>query len=192
MIRRSVCSRGFTLVELLVVLAIISVLAAFLVLSIRNRDRSAKIEQCKANLVAIADAMESFKASDGEYIHSGDYKYKDGTSVRTLTLNFGTAENTSEFYNSEDDVDVAMLIEHSDVGICSAFKNLPVQCPADDVVRTAASTSYKIKLNPNNYTIYCTCGELHGLSTGFPRYLHGVGSNGQITVDAKVQTQASD
>ena len=191
MIRMRLNSSAFSMMELMLVIGILSVLGSVLFVSVQNKDRAAKIEQCKANLLAIAEAMENFKANDGEYIHSGVYKYRENGTLKTLDLNFGTAEST-KFYNSVDTVDIAKLIEHGNVKICKAFKNLPVQCPADGDKRSSASTSYRIQLNPYNYTIYCTCSTAHSLQSGFPRYVHGTGTNGQITVNAKLQTNADE
>lgn len=178
-------SYGFTLLELIVVLSIVSILAASLMMGLRHRDRSAKVEQCKANLLAIANAMESFKSNDGEYIHSGDYKYKDGSTVKTKSLNFGTSDSDSNFMKSADDIDLGKLIEQGDSGIhiFSAFKALPYQCPADDTVRTSTATSYRVMLNPQAFTVYCTCSDKHNLENKFPRYFRA--RDGEIKLQAR-------
>ena len=175
----------------MVVIAIIAVVLVAITRGYRNRDRSAKLLQCRANLVAIADAMEAFKQNDGEYIHSRKYDFSTtaaggSASKDTVTVSFGGGGG-SEYYNTEEEVDIAQLIALSDKSLFKPFANLPVQCPADPTERSKTETSYKVVCNPFNFTVYCTCGEQHSLGSGFPRYIHGENNNGNITVKAGLE-----
>lgn len=60
-------STGFTLVELLTVVAIMGVLAAVAVTLVRNHLRSAKMTEGMANLQAIRSAEAAFRAETGVY-----------------------------------------------------------------------------------------------------------------------------
>jgi prepilin-type N-terminal cleavage/methylation domain-containing protein/prepilin-type processing-associated H-X9-DG protein len=61
---RTTCSRGFTLVELLVVIAIIALLVAILLPSLSSARESAKASVCASNLRAFSSAFEIYAAQD--------------------------------------------------------------------------------------------------------------------------------
>lgn len=174
----------------MVVIAIIAVVLVAITRGYRNRDRSAKLLQCRANLVAIADAMEAFKQNYGEYIHSGEYRFSTtvaggARSADTVNVSFGGGGG--EDYETEEEVDIAQLIALSDKSLFKSFANLPVQCPADPTERSKTETSYKVVCNPYNFTVYCTCGEQHSLGSGFPRYIHGFNDKGTVSVKAGLE-----
>lgn len=186
--------RAFTLVEIMVVITIVAVVLVAITRGYRNRDRSTKLLQCRANLVAIANAMESFKQNQGEYIHSKEYKFystKAGGDATQDSVTVSLGGGSGKYYATEEDVDIAKLIELGDKSVCKCFADLPVQCPADPEERSASATSYHVVCNPFNFTVYCTCGEYHYLTSGFPRYIHGVNTmdsdGGQVTVKAGLE-----
>ena len=63
---------GFTLVELMIVVAIIGILAAIAVPAFRSYQFRAKRSEAYANLVAIARSEESFFVSNGIYVDTGN------------------------------------------------------------------------------------------------------------------------
>jgi len=58
---------GFTLVELLIVVAIIAILAAIAVPNFLQAQTRAKVSRCKAEFRSIATAVESYEMDDGHY-----------------------------------------------------------------------------------------------------------------------------
>ncbi|WP_050777680.1 type II secretion system major pseudopilin GspG [Hydrogenivirga sp. 128-5-R1-1] len=60
-------NRGFTLIEVLVVLIILGLIAALVVPRITGRVDEAKIETTKIQLKAIKDALEQYKLDNGRY-----------------------------------------------------------------------------------------------------------------------------
>ena len=123
--------------------------------------------------------MEYFKSNEGEYVHSGDYYHGTGANPTKVTLNFGTSGSSANLYESNDIVDVSELERQcANLGY---FQNLKLACPVDGDVQLDGGCSYKIELNPFNYTIYCTCGTAHGLSgANYPKYVNGFTTSDNI------------
>lgn len=59
--------RGFTLVELMVVVAIIGLLAAVVTVNVMGQSHTARIERVRADMRAIGDALDLFKIACGTY-----------------------------------------------------------------------------------------------------------------------------
>ena len=87
---------GFTLVELLTVIAIIGVLAAFTVTVQRGVGRTTKISQARSEMVAIESALDNYKAQYGFYPQGSgngasgalvNQLYYELTGVTNVTLN---------------------------------------------------------------------------------------------------------
>src|SRR5690606_11094251 len=78
--RRPARRGGFTLVELLVVIAVIAILAAFLFPAIQKVRESVRSSTCKSNLRQIGTSLHSFASKDRrERLCTGGYDYqRDG------------------------------------------------------------------------------------------------------------------
>lgn len=70
--------RGFTLVELLVVISLISLLAAMAMVQYRNSVQSGKEAALKTNLFRMRDAIDQYYADKGKYPSSIDTLVSDG------------------------------------------------------------------------------------------------------------------
>lgn len=65
--KRAARPQGFTLVEMLLVVAIIGVLAALIVPKIANRGEDARIAAAKADIHSIGTALDMFEVDTGHY-----------------------------------------------------------------------------------------------------------------------------
>lgn len=72
--------RAFTLIEMLVVVAIISVVATASVNSIKSAHRQARSVKCQANMHALYNAAAAYHADKGYWPSAGAYEYYDGHS----------------------------------------------------------------------------------------------------------------
>jgi general secretion pathway protein G len=67
---QSIRERGFTLVELLVVVVILGILAGITVFAVSNFTSSGTSSACQADFKTVQVAMESFKAQEGSFPNS--------------------------------------------------------------------------------------------------------------------------
>lgn len=67
--------KGFTLIELMIVVAVIAILAAIAIPSYLGIQRRAARSEAKANLEAIALALEGYMAENNDYGPVGTYVY---------------------------------------------------------------------------------------------------------------------
>lgn len=60
-------SRGFTLIEIMVVLIIIAIMASFIVPSVINRPDEARITKVKNDIMVLEGALDLFRLDNGRY-----------------------------------------------------------------------------------------------------------------------------
>jgi len=64
---QNVLERGFTLVELLIVIVILGILAGIVVFAVGNLTSNAKTNACGTEKATISTALEAYKANTGAY-----------------------------------------------------------------------------------------------------------------------------
>ena len=74
------CNRGFTLVELLVVIGIIALLISILLPALSQAQRAAQATKCQANVRSLAQAIRAFSVDNND--HFPGFKIKSGPSWR--------------------------------------------------------------------------------------------------------------
>lgn len=67
MIRKQQAQSGFTLLEIMVVVAIIGLLAAMIVPNVIGQGEQAKVQIAKTNMSRIVQQLDMFKFNDGRY-----------------------------------------------------------------------------------------------------------------------------
>lgn len=83
-------NHGFTLVELMIVIAVIGILAAIAIPSYLGIQRKSARSEAKANLQAIALALEGFMAENNRYGADGtNYWYRCGDNCIQTTFSGG-------------------------------------------------------------------------------------------------------
>ena len=82
--------KGFTLIELMIVVAIIGILAAIAIPNFLNYQCKSKQSEAKTNLGAIATSMESYMAEFNHYVASAD--------IAALGTNIGWTSKGSPKY----------------------------------------------------------------------------------------------
>lgn len=82
-IRQSLqCQKGFTLMELMIVIAIIGVLVAIALPKMAKSTHTAEVATAKANIRTVMGALEVYAADhDGKYPADADVKKDDGTGL---------------------------------------------------------------------------------------------------------------
>ena len=87
---QNIIERGFTLVELLIVIVILGILAGIVVFAVGNLTSNAKTNACSTEKSTIVAALEAYKAQNGSY----------PTSMTTLTSGSGALlKSTPADYN---------------------------------------------------------------------------------------------
>jgi prepilin-type N-terminal cleavage/methylation domain-containing protein len=81
-------SNGFTLVEVLVVVAVLGIVAAIAIPMYNNYVRSTKTESARASLEQFGVLLESFRAERGQFPANGTYRYTEDNIGAVVTDNF--------------------------------------------------------------------------------------------------------
>jgi prepilin-type N-terminal cleavage/methylation domain-containing protein len=83
--------RGFTLVEMLIVIVILGILAGIVVFAVGNLTSNAQSTGCKAEKTSVQDALESYKAQAGVYPTAAAAGGGSHKAMDLLTGNAATA-----------------------------------------------------------------------------------------------------
>jgi prepilin-type N-terminal cleavage/methylation domain-containing protein len=159
--------KGFTLIELMIVIAIIAILAAVLVPNFMRAREASRLTACKSNLKSLSTAMET-------YSNDFDGMYPGGTQG-------GEIANAGDPTEDDDDTAGASSLRQNYVG-------KRVTCP------TARSTNYTIVIGTGGieYTVNCPSieGEVdhrQGPQTGGPILHSTIGIPNQLYNEDLVQ-----
>ena len=76
-------SKGFTLIELMIVVAIIAILAAIAIPQYKKFQLKAKTAEAKTNLGAIRTAEEAYAAEEDVYVLAANYPGKPGSAKQS-------------------------------------------------------------------------------------------------------------
>jgi len=86
--------RGFTLIELMIVVAVVAILAAVAIPSYAEHVRKSRRAQAKADLVEVAQLMERYHTVQNTYVGytlPSNQSPRDGTAQYTVSLGNQTA-----------------------------------------------------------------------------------------------------
>ena len=98
LVRRGPGAGGFSLIELLTVMAIIAILSAITVGVIQGTRTRSNIARTRSELAALANALEDFKRYYGDYPQLGDFNQAPLNPVST-TVGPGTASVQARLFN---------------------------------------------------------------------------------------------
>jgi prepilin-type N-terminal cleavage/methylation domain-containing protein len=124
--------KGFTLVELLVVMAIIAILATLIVGGFRSSQMRGRDAQRKSDLKQISTALELF------YADYGKYPAASGTQVAACSYNSGTGAGAACTWGTSEFTDSKTIY----------FKVIPKE-PASGQIYV-----YKVDTNQAKYQLY--------------------------------------
>lgn len=93
MINKKQNKRGFTLIELMIVVMIISILAVIAIPSYRNYVRDTRRTDAEGNLLELSQYLERF------FTENGRYDQDTGGTAVSLPFNKSPKEGTSDFYD---------------------------------------------------------------------------------------------
>jgi len=95
-VRRLRCAPGFTLVELLTVIAIIAVLSSLTFGLVRGSKQRASLARAKAELSALSQALEAYKRHYGDYPQTGAL----GQATAVIAGDIGATQAQSALFNA--------------------------------------------------------------------------------------------
>ena len=90
---------GFTLIELIVVIAIIGILATFVVPNVMGRTDQAKVAKVKSDFKALDTQCKMFRADHGRYPDSIDELLSPPTDPNGITIDYLSSEPLDPWTN---------------------------------------------------------------------------------------------
>lgn len=133
--------RGFTLIEILVSIAIVAILTTIAISTYSNAQKIARDGKRKSDLNAIATALEIYKSRNGRYPCSGTQGYQNGTSNPTWLT---------------DNVDPTNSLCDGTKPFNTSYIN---QLPTDPSCTSGSCGNPVLDSNAKNYTYWTTsCG----------------------------------
>lgn len=151
--------RGFTLVEMLVVIAIIAILVAIIFPVFANAREKARQTRCQTNLMQLVQGLKQYRTEYGMYppppwYDEGEGKYKGGFSA--LYPDYITDKN---LLICPDDADVRALREDALDRVYSSYNGVATDPPDGDWALTGILYNY--------YGYTYDAGGQNGYSDGF-------------------------
>jgi general secretion pathway protein G len=112
--QKNLIERGFTLVELLIVIVILGILAGIVVFAVGNLTSNAKTNACATEKSTMVAAVESYKA------YTGSYPSGASAAARLTALNGGSAgtllKSTPSGYEISDNNGTVSAISGNSAG----------------------------------------------------------------------------
>ncbi len=111
--------KGFTLIELLIVVAIIAILAAIAVPNFLEAQTRSKVSRCKADMRAIATAIEIYRVDNNNY-------FPPDQTRRPNLVDYGTWGNLASLWWLQVKWSAARGTPHQEEQMLGAFLTTPV------------------------------------------------------------------
>lgn len=140
-------TKAFTLIELLIVVAIIAILAAIAVPNFLEAQTRSKVSRAKADMRSIATALEAYRVDSNRY--PGPYEY--GAGVAWIPANSGIINNFNQDFHSRVPSKITTPIAYMSSIPVDAFR-------AGDQVLTGAEADYNGRNTYFNFEYFKSLG----------------------------------
>lgn len=147
--------RGFTLIELMVVVAILGILMSAGIVMFSDAQKAARDAKRRADLDAIAKAMEQYYQNNGEYyyanINSLGTNWDDSTRRLMLGVFFASGSLPVDPVNNDTYYYVIRGIDQNRSGAANPQTRFCVLVPLENRKGNCAGTTGVALSNPNTY-----------------------------------------
>ena len=117
--------RGFTLIEILIVVAIIGILAAIAVPNFLNARIRAKVGRARAELRSIRTAMETYRLDNNQYLQRGSVNRRDELALLTTPIAYLSFIPLDPFSDPLHHSDDSSIILHGGYYVFENFDQEP-------------------------------------------------------------------